>query len=535
MVDRGKVAVVSISLLFLIGGASALTFTVEQHVTEFYADAYGLSEDTTFADALDCNLVTSYAVPNCQPPITISIGGATVEEVKWSIANLAAIATDNSEQVTGMTEKRLNSSFGAAMAGAKAEAIRDLNDGVSEPVAVQNASDLVRGWYSQIQRNAINFRNRHALKIETAVSEVNKTSGVSLGEVFKMQQVTNINTETGSASFGWKGIQDFRMRTFNKTLFNGEVMKVYKPQVGIHRHVVNCNTNNAWDVTYHNITDLKQIQLKGGSCSGKETKTTDFQLKVEDPTGSRITLMDADNYVSALVSIDTMKDRAISNTRNVVEGIFQKYEPGELTLKEGLGPWEAMRHASTSYGDTGLYSYAVLNAEFLGYATNESYAFKDFQWSPEGVNETFTDTGQLFVPEGKFNNTIEAGKTYNVTERPYPWFTHTVNGEIQQETLNGTFTVDTLVNKNTGETVNETSVQPDEIYTSNTTDLANQIDQLEKDLEQVQSSGSGGAAGGGFSLGGFLSSPTGLGASVVLILLLLVGFLAAYAAGGATT
>lgn len=524
-----------LTLFLLIGGASAWTFTasIDTNFQDFYSQAWGIDGDV--GEAIKCNALTAYAVPACEKPVKVDLGGATTTEVKWSIANSASAISDKREQVLGSTNKRLNASYGVAMAEAKAEGIEDLNAGVAEGTATQNASDVVRDWYSEIQRNSLNTRNRDFLRINASIAEANKTSGLAVSDVFKvrMADLKEEGTETPYTGTVMKSTGDIRVREYTKTLFNGETTTMYKLQANVKTVDKQQGVNSpcSSDV-YHwkNLTEsftVKTYDYDGsvGSCIEQGTVTLHPKVSVTSPEGNNITYYLEKPYTETLTGIESTKDRALSNVRTIVDDIFQTYQRGEVEVSESLGPLEVLKTASTSYASTGTYDYATATARQMGLETNDTYAFR-LQWSPEGVNETYKDTGQLFLDETAFNGTIETGKQYEVTDQVV-WFTRTDStGQIVQEDLNGTFTPLEITNKQTGEKVNKTTTQNVEAYESNITDLEKQFAELREEVEENQFEGSGGTAGGSLTgLFGLSTPELALSSTVVGLLLLMTAFI----------
>lgn len=524
----------SIFLLLMVGSVGALQITgsinINEDLDEWFIGPHDLIDsDNNWA----CTTLTGYILPNCQPVIGVDPGGATDSEVHTSIINAALAAVDNREQVLGSVRTRLNASYGVAMAKAKVDAMIDLNEGRAESIARSNASDAVRDYYTQIQSNILSYRNRHALKINASINEVERTSGLSYSDIFRVKLNHNPGANANGIRLSYDTPQDMRVKAFNVTLYDGSNMTIYQPQAYI---VVDTYSGYGCSKSlvreWVNLTEKIQFQHYGtnSACTLENSKTTYSGFKVVDLEGNTSFYLDPTTYASTINEVEDTRIRAISNVETIVNDIYGKYAGGEINISKSLGPLEVLKTASTSYQSTGYFDYATLTAKQMGLNTNGTFAFT-VEWSPEGVNKTYKDTGQLFLADGAFNSTIKAGKQYNVSDQTV-WLTRKNDaGKIVQEDLNGTFTVTQMTNKKTGETVTKTSVQDIKVYDANVSDLKQQFDKLREQLEEYKAE-TGGGAGGGFSLGSFFSSPAGIGTSILILVFL--GLLA-FIAGGVTT
>ncbi|MFB6144322.1 MAG: hypothetical protein ABEJ98_03350 [Candidatus Nanohaloarchaea archaeon] len=503
---RNKGLAVVLGLGLMISGAAAWQFTgtIATDFKDFLKDEMGIDKDQSLVEKIACGPMTSYFVSNCDTPIDVNIGGSTVGEIQWSIYNAGLLAKDKRDQVTGALEKRLNASYGVATAQAKAKAIKDLNAGRNEDTAKDNATDFVRNWYAEIQRNLLMHRNREALKFNETIKKVRHTSGLKWKDVIKSFDSDSTDQQPA-----------FYVKEENVSLVDGSTATgyyiIYRDEYG-----GAASQDTKWERQSSKVGACVGTKIYPANMSFDQVTKCD-DVEVLSPDGNASMFLYNEEYRASRSSIVSTKDRAVSNLQTMLSDIYSKYDKGEIEMPNALGPLETIKVASTSYNSTGYYDYATATATQMGLNTNETYAF-ELNWSQEGISENHSDTGQLFLEDNAFNGTVEVGKEYNVTDQTV-WFTHTVNNDsIEQTVLNGTFTVTGMTNKNTGESINKTSVQDIQVYEANNiSKLQAQLSELKDQLEEEKFDAS--QSSGSSATGLFGASPAVVGMSFITLLI----------------
>lgn len=398
-------------------------------------------------------------------------GGSDADVVHSDIYTKALTTADTREQVLLETRSHLNQSYGISLAKGKLELIEGLNNNsTSSAEALSNGLDRVDQFYATQQLRMISYLNRELLKWNQTIQTVQAHSGLGLQDI------------TTTELCGYPDSSDVEPQFLenNVTLANGTTVTQYgfiwDPYDG----------NDGGNCRHHVIVprDISEDSMTFTNGATGESYTYQARpLNITDPTGNDTIahLVGGPSYIETWDQINQSYQRARDNLIGVHDDLFQQYQAGELTAPEALGPLESLITASTNYEDTGYYSYRALSLAQTGAATNASYAFT-VNWSQAGTTTTHTDTGQLFIAED--TATLETGVEYDASNMT-AWLVHNEDGGAVETRLNGTFTITDMVDTETGEPVNTTSVQSTRFYTASTADLQEQLDQQDKLIEQL--------------------------------------------------
>jgi hypothetical protein len=234
-------------------------------------------------------------------------------------------------------------------------------------------------------------------------------------------------------------------------------------------------------------------------------------------SADRAFMLDGSERAALLTEIASANTQMRDNLDLWVGNYHSSYTAGDINETDLLDPTTLAQEFSTSYNDTGYYGYAAGSLAVQG--TNGTF------------NESFTVeladgtvlNGTLFTDwsPASTNGSFVTGTTYNISNADAPVYFATNDGLrlIQQD-----FTITTLTDVKTGETVNETQLEDYNRQTADTSLTADQLAQLlelrqELDEKQAQAGGGGGLLGSlgldGMSTGVILA----LGAVVALFLL----------------
>ena len=477
----------------------------------------------TMDDVLDLSCAVPMAAaynPVCTPLLADDIAGNSGDVVQDEIYKAALFVEDNKEQVLTEKKSRLNQTFGMAMSDAKLTVINSLNNGESVATAKANATDDVENYYSLLQQSIISYRNRNIMKLNESIGKIEGTSGVTCSDVFKAQQTTGIHS---GSSFSGVSCSEINITEANGTLYNGTEVDNFNLKVHVEKEDMGgSSTSHKWV----DFTEQKTYDTSGDSTDS--SFIADTVLKASDSYGNTTKMFDGPAYIETTDQLYNRHTQAYDNVRQMTEGVFNNYQAGSINVSDALGPLEELQTASTSYADTGYYSYLATSFEQMGLAYNESYAFK-LEWKNPDMSSSKTAVGQLFVPESSWNTTFKKGETYDATSKT-AWFVHASDGGSAVSTeLKGNFTILEMTDKETGEEVNQTTVQVTEFRTSDTSDLQEQLEELKERQDELlkQTNAGGGVVDGLNSFFNGLASALGFApevimAAAVLILLLFV-------------
>lgn len=460
---KGKAAVAAaLSLLFISGGAA-------------------LSMDT-FIDQTACTmgLATPFAGAACTIATYDDIMSGSPEDVQNDIYIKSAFVVDARERVNTEQRSHLNQTYGIAMSDAKIQIIKGLNSGMTQAEAAKQGVNSVKDLYSSYEMRVIAQRNREALKLNETKRKIEDTSGLSLGDVFKVRRA--VNDPITRIEFHWRGVQDIRVVEKNYTLFNGTTTTVMEAQAKFKR-VDNYNNEGDDVVEYVNFSTQASYETYGrdsncdndcGQYSNKETRDT--VIRVVNVNGNASKFVHGTPYVNTLDSINSRYQTAYTTVTELADGIYSNYQRGEVNVSDVCAALCSVRQAATNYQDTGAYSYLAYTQYQMGLASDENAAF-DITIHDRNL----TDTGQLFLEtEAWENTTIEVNETYDASNKP-AYFVYKPDGaEAQKVSINGNFTVNELWNTKNNTQINSTTVQQTDFHTKSTADLEQQLEEVER-------------------------------------------------------
>ena len=445
----------------------------------------------TLEDFSNCNILTK-AFGACEDLFQFDYVDGKGSTVAESIATQMAFASD--ERKTALQNQRnyANRTYGIAISKAKITAIEALNDGESKATALTESNQDIVNFYSELTRRTLNTRNREILKINETAQTVNETEGI------------NLRTVTDWSEKSTEGIQDFRVDNHTFTLPNGTDMTVYSLDVYTGDYCASCGWFTVFPAT-----------------PGSSDRYTGGEFRFVDQDGNVVNEFSSAKYPETFTKGGEVQNRATSNIETVVEQVYANYDKGELDASEILGPLEATQLASTSYESTGKFSYASLSLEQMGLANPEQATFT-VSWTENGSNKT--KDGQLFV-SNDYNSSLEANKSYTIEEPVFYIYQQSEDSAERIDLTGKQFTIEEIRDAETGDKLNKTTVQQNEFYTRDTTELQSQLESLESDIQELKTSG--GFFGGFDGFGNFTGS---LGPSAYAILALLLVIAGAYLA-----
>jgi len=444
----------SLSLLLavglLIGGGAAINF--EQ-----------------LGDELCKYQLTVFLAPICAEELDKEISSTQPDTVRDDIYSKAIVQQDRREQLVKEQRSHLNQTFGMSLSEAKITTIEALNNGTSQDDAQQIALENVRDYYAIQQVKTLSQQDREAELLRSVSKKVNDTDGLTYSDVFVEEgEIYYWDCEASNDNPGDIVNFDFKQK-----------------EIILHNRTRRNYTSVNVTVTGISSSEPYDCRLLSPSRSDKGRS-----LKVNSSVGEFATIVSGSSHQETLDLVAQFNENAENNVIEMNSEIYSKFDKGDLSVADMLGPLETLKLASTSYNQTGFYSYIATSLEQAGYASNDSYAFH-VQWNNTDapVKKAY---GQLFATEGNFNNTLEVNKTYKASEKTV-FFTHnTENGKAKKTSLNGTFKILSMTDKKTGEKVNVTKIQSTDFYTDSTQDMKKQLEQHRNETKELQTGGIGG-------------------------------------------
>lgn len=455
--------------------------------------------------------------PLCVPVTYDDIIEGSPEDTRAELVTKNTIVADGREQITTELSSNLNQSFGIGMAEAKIQAITALNNGSTKSKAKTVAGSEIDDFYAAQQRRLLNYRNREVIKLNESVNSVKSTSGLDLETATKRDICISGSNDNEV---------DFETTSGNVTLVNGSTMSVYGA-----RWVDDAPTTSG-STCFSQNDDVFQ-PADGANFTTAiipiSPSKDGFAMGFEDASGNTVEAAEHTPYSNVWSEQTNQRQQAYNNALGIVDNVYAAYQSGAVETSELIGPLEALKTASTNYDSTGYYAYKAYSLEQAGIPTAESYGFKV---RFDVANTTKTRWGQLFASKGQFSNdTLEVNKTYDGSDK-YVEFVHsTPSGSAVTTSLDSNFTILEMENTETGESVNSTELQSIQFHTDGTNDLAEQLDEIKENQQDLLTSSGGGAGGsGGWSLPfglGTLQIPTtkqmGIAAGVIVVIALLFG------------
>lgn len=382
------------------------------------------------------------------------LSDGTIEEIHRSIYSSALFADDYADNMETEITSYANQSYGVSMANAKLVGVEAHNEGLERTEAHDEISDVVNGHYAAYQKSIVEDRNRKALQIDRIAQRVDETDGLDEEDVY---HIRNYDGATAEGDMAYTRYEFLDEGTFE--LVNGTEIDYYAPRFK-YTTCGTCNDENRTIFTDHLDKD------------SSNTYAID-EFRVYDSNQEEIAVVSAKQFKRTWGEVETHRQRSLDNIFEVIDDIYANYDEGELDVSDAMSPIELLQTSATNYDDTGYYAYYAASMEYMGLATDRDYAF-EVTYDNEGQDEV-TRFGQLFTGE---DETLETGVEYDASEGSYVFIQDNEDGSAERVDLDGTFTIESMIDGETGEEVNETTTQSTNFYTESTEELAEQIEEL---------------------------------------------------------
>lgn len=470
--DKKQAITLVLSLMFLVGGVTASE------------SAFSTIEDVT--EDLVCMVsVTWFSILTCNPnPVDVTYADDNEDTLTDSIWGNGATVEDNRNQSTHEAVNYMETSYGIAMTRAKVTGIENLNNGSTLSTAQSESLSIVNDWYTGIEDQHRTRRNREILSLYDAIQKAETSSATT----YKTYNPCNDGSSAQSGIFDVaegissddklpNSVGNVTLENDTVTMTNGSTHRSYSLHIQLEtRSSADCTVTSA-TYDYSNYTIVNDYMDNSSTYNNGEVVVRDSM------NSNPVYYVKDSDWTDVYNEFTTYYDNARANVNGILDEIYTAYESGEVNLSDyEMGSLEALKTASTNYNSTGLYSYKAVSLSQMGLETNDSYAF-NVSWDNHGA-----EYGQLFIGTDGINDTLEVNKTYDATGERVE-FVYQDGDVAKRAVVEDNFTIHSMENPDTGETVNQTVMQSYDFYTNSTEQLQEQILNNQRLLEQATSSG----------------------------------------------
>lgn len=375
------------------------------------------------------------------------------------LASNTLILEDDREQMFNDYQLALDTSKGIAAGEAKVEAVKALNDQRTEDYAQEIGEERVNEFYADIERRMYAQWNREVLNFQNQL-EQGKALDLTYNDAFEGVGFGDISEPA----------QDISVVSEKRTLLDGDEQIVYQIVDG----------------------DGYVLSLEDDLPSDSYSLAA-INVDVEDDTPTIITIS---TYNNLLDDMYEQHANDLNNADTIISGIYDDYDAGEIDITDVLGPLEALQYLGTEYASSGSLDYAALTYEQAGLQSDLNASFT-VEYQNEDMSSPITRDGQLFVSQNDFD-VIETDVEYNAADKQAYMV---ITGEdVETVNLDGNFTVQSIENPDTGEELDETTVEDSPTYETDIEELEEQLSDYQERISELREA-SGFVPPNGFGFG----------------------------------
>lgn len=484
---------------------------------------------------------------------SILVGGSfqnNIPESCWSRVSTNATVTDiyqgalrDKDSQNGFVTTYSNlatSSLTYLRAHAKAQSVEGLRNGTSVPNVTDNVNASVDDKISQLQLNFIKAHNSTIRSnIYGIAAEENDSVDVRLAEnqesyveakAFNGTATQLVYTE--NSSVGNSNTHYYKLNTTTVTLANGTSVSAQVIEVW---YTGNDGSSKSDDEVSHiaspyhdwgeNVTayvDGYHVASSDPSQfpAGNQNRYLTFHASDQEANGGDLTTGTSEENVSAKFVYDQVawhdewdrlnstSDLITTDVQTYVEGLNSTYTTEQLLNISVLDGVTLVQEYNTNRNTTGYNGWAAAELSLLGIDHNGTNAFS-IEYTRRNasgvlVNETTTLSGTMLTnwEPSKTNGSFVVNTTYDTSNASGPVFfaNQTTSNESTMLMLDGEFVITEMTNTQTGESINQTSVQGSNItQTWNVSLTEEEFKRLlnQRDNYSTYYDGAGGGGGGG--------------------------------------
>jgi hypothetical protein len=343
----------------------------------------------------------------------------------------------------------------------------------------------------------------------------------------------------------WFVLADGRNESFRVPVYDTGTMVKYEIPIAQSNSLTDFNGEsfNSSRVTY-NTTNVDAWDAPSASAGTNNWYAYSFTVGDSDST-DRTNALDLREYRDEMLRTLVIRNRIDSNIEAYVNETYPKLESGEINVSDIVAnsPTTMASQASSEWNSTGYHSYAATSIASLGIDGNltASHTIETTQvranysnGSRSYDNRTVEIDGTLLYT-GDDGPTLQTGETYNpenfsgeflVTVSEMRENGSEVNYSNAYFRVRENFTIKNATNTNTGEPVNQTTMEVRDYSSTNVSDLPQELEQAQQTREYYNNLALGGGGGGFFDSDGdgkpdFV--PVALAIGAVLVVVSLIG------------
>lgn len=460
----------------------------------------GMSMQTTNQQTLLCDPIAFINGDGCNP--------GNDNELDQTEDHLAAyqFATSqeaNTEAFLDLYGNYIMDSTDTAWLLAEKVVANEYINGSTKITARSKAVEAVQNYYTIKQLNLINAWNNHAAAIESL-----RIKNDTLSEKFISYSgvdLTVLNTGSGNnlgqpATTRLHGIEEI-----NVTLINGSTATV--KALEFHYNWDKYSTGLYFRAAYgpyiggnymngsFKITEQVDRSI--------DTFTDPGQLTYRPPNSKSGSLPQSyiwnpDNWNYPIQNTTDANNEVESEIKTWVDNTYSAWDTGQLNASELVSRVNKMEnYVVQAQSDNATFNDVVGGLSGLGLSipTNQT-ATMNISFEPENINGTLTKNSILMASNSPPTGEWEVNKTYNSNNIQGAEYVYTTNGDTYL--INGTFTINSVTNKN-GETLTNVNItSPERNYAvtnqSETQDLLTNISEQLNDIQQRQNQVGGGSS-----------------------------------------
>jgi hypothetical protein len=441
----------------------ALTLRAQPLVDEGECKAQALAANATWVDMFSSGLATNDVKNGALTPIQNRVeSGRTVGR---TIAKTEAVRLFNN-QSNGLNESQIKDEVNASIGNYTST--MQLN-----VLAAQNSTvNQMMYMYDAWQQNDVK---------EIAMLQHQKDS-TSL--------IQNVSVNDGG---GWAPQYIFKPNGYG-AYFNNSTVTLTDGSTATYRVVDVGGTN----LTVHESRDyfLSIYVTNPDSYWGYDGGDTDGDPNLANRSNT-VEIYDTAQFRYVWVEIETLDDNLKREAAGFVDDLYANYNRSEgVPISEVLNPNDIASQWGTNYNTTGYYGWRAARLGLTGLDGNVSSSFA-IEYTP---SENHTDTGNLSLNgSGTRDYAFVAGESYNISgtlmtdwepastngsfvrgetystanaDAPVLFIEQVTSDESRVVRLSGTFTVSTITDVKSGETINSTSLEENNYQTWNATKVS---------------------------------------------------------------
>ena len=424
-------------------------------------------------------------LPNINEDTYSQLNQTDALETKLDIHANARIVQTKNEETFAVVDNYLTDSRNIAWIKAKTAIIEELNSGGTASSAKTRAKTAIRDYYAQKQLNMIEQWNSTLSSYEYQKSLVRNHSNVA-------DDYVRFNYEFDApVSF------DHYLSEDQIGLVNGSThgVKTYYVLTGTYTPD---SWASSWNGSHHIKPDYTTIPESeftidhGSDGNNHETWYGGFEVQAPDSDYEKIKHINFTQFGTRWSEMVTQKNQMVDNVDPFVDSVYNEYMQNEINISDLHDPYTLASEYTSEYNETGWYAYAVAQNALLGVDTPNLNSTSMMNVT---LNDAVNYDGLVMGNLSAYNDSLEVGQTYQ-----FP-----VDGTFQLVTFNGeiidlagqNLTINHATDR-AGETVEVIEYRDYNYQTANSTQLQEQLEQINElqaeiqDLEEQLRAGGGG-------------------------------------------